>query len=259
MAAALFSPEGGPTFLAYVSHRGLRYTDGFQSRPLTLDIDWASTVRLPTAGSNTDYLEGSVLVDYPKAQQLWFYYVAPSQTTMTKALVIHYSSMHQKEGGTFKVTGPIDVPVFSATGARLGGNDLLLTGQSGGFVFVEDRGYTHNAGGTIAFAVETREMAIAGLGREFTVSDVFVRHRADTTSTVTVTPKTRRGANALSTQTAKTFTTTNGGAIKLPFNLMAEAFALQISEPGADGGAAVRITELALEVTGHGLPEPRTT
>lgn len=258
-SSTLFAPENGPLFLAYVSHRGLRYTDGFQSRPLNQDIDWVNTVRLPAAGATTDYLAQSILVDYPKLQQIWFYYVPPAATTRTKALVIHYSAGHQREDGTFRITGPIDVPVFAATHARLGGDDILLTGQTGGFVFVEDRGYTHNAGGTIAFAVQSREMYIAGPGREWVLENLFVRHRADTTSTITVTPSTRRGANAVAAQTAKTFATTNGGIIKIPWLLASEACTILLTEPGADGGAAVRLTDMVLDASGHGLPEPRTT
>lgn len=263
-ASALFSPEGGPMFLAYVSHSGLRYTDGFQSRPITKDIDWSTTgiqVRLPVAGGITDYLASSILVDYPKRQQLWFYYIAGTSTAIYKALVIHYSSMYQKEDGTFKVTGPIDIEnVYSATRGRLGGDDVLMIGRNSGFVWIEDRGYSaNNVSGPYLFNVVTREMYLAGLGQEFVVENVFVRHRADTTSTVTVTPTARRGANAGVDQATKTFTTANGGVRKLPFLIGAESLKIGLSQTWADGGNAIRITDIAVAVSTHGLPEPRTT
>lgn len=257
-ASCLFSPDGGALLLAYISHAGPRYTDGFQSFSLSDDLDWGATVRLPVAGAATNYLQNAILVNYSSLQQIWLYYTPLGQTTNTKALVFHYNNAHRKPGGTFKVTGPIDVASLSATTGRIGGNEILLTGQSAGFVYVEDRGFTHNAGGTIPFVVRTREMYPAGLGRSATVESLFVRHLPDSpVGTVTVTPFTRFNDSATATQATKTFTTTNEGAARLFFHHNFETIRWQFDEPGANGGGAVRISGLVMDISGTGLPEPR--
>ena len=256
-SSCLFSPEGGPLYLAYVSHAGPRYTDGFQTFPLNNDLDWPTTVRLPVAAGATNYLQSSILVDYPALQQLWFYFTPPGQTTNTKAIVFHYSRDHRNEDGTCKATGPIDVTAFAAVNARLAGNDVLLTGQSAGFVYVEDRGYTHNAGGTIAFSVKTREIYPGGSGETATIESLFIRHGAHTapTSTVTVTPYTRYKDDAQATQTAKTFTTANAGLARLYFHHNFESIQFGLTEPGADSGNGVQLTNLVMDVASSGLPE----
>ena len=256
-ASTLFSPDGGALLLAYISHSGPRYTDGFQSFPLNNDLDWPSTVRLPVAGSSTNYLQNCVFVNYALQQQLWLYYTPPSQTTNTKAIVFHYSSDHKNQDGSFKATGPINVAGLSAATGRIGGNEVLLTGQSGGFVYVEDRGYTDASGGTLAFAVKTREIVTGGVGRTATVENLFIRHNQDATSTVTVTPYTRFSNLAQVTQATKTFTTANAGSIKLPFHHNHESIQWKLSEEAVVGTAGIRINGIVMDVTGTGLPEPR--
>ena len=258
MAATLFSPDGGSILLAYVSHDGLRVTDGFQTRSVSDDLDWDLLVRQATPSDVTNYLKGAVLVNYPLSQQIWMYFVPLGQTTRTQAMVFHYGS-HMKDGGQMKVTGPIDVVGTSACLARLGGRDVVLTGQTGGFVYVEDRGYDHNAGGTIPVSIVTREMYHAGYAGQVTMESTRIRTRADTpVSTITITPITRTGSNVQVTQTAKTFTNTNGGVATVMWRHLFESLQLSLSEPGANGGGAVRLTEMVLEIYGHGLPESRS-
>jgi len=249
MAGTLFSPDGGPLLLGYVAHEGLHATDAFQTKVLNKDLDWRTTV---TASS----LKASILVNFPILEQLWLYYTVSG---VNKALVYHYNTQHRKEDGSFKATGPIDVAAFSACLARLSGADVLLTGQSGGFVYVEDRGYDHNAGGTIPFAVQTREMYPGGFADQITMNSMYVRHRADSpVGTVTVTPITRTDSAAQVTRAAKTFANTNGGAAMIAWSHIFGSLQVQLSEPGTNGGGAVRLTALAMELTGHGLPESRT-
>jgi len=260
-ASTLFSPDGGALLLAYISHAGPRYTDGFQSFSLSDDLDWPNTVRLPVAGTATNYLQNCVFVNYAVLQQLWLYYTPPGQTTNTKALVFHYNKSHRKPGGTYKVTGPINVAAGAATTGRIGGNELLLSGQSGGFVYVEDRGYTDAAGGTLAFAVKSREIYAGGVGRTTTLENLFVRHNQDATSTVTVTAYTRFSNAAQTAGTApagvKTFTTAQAGVPKIPFHLNNESIQFKLSEEAVVGSAGIRISGLMLDITGTGLPEPR--
>jgi hypothetical protein len=213
-------------------------------------------VRLPVSGAATNYLQNAVFVNYAALSQLWLYYTPPGQTTNTKALVFHYNKYHRK-GQAFKVTGPIAVAALSATNGRIGGNEILLSGQSGGFVYVEDRGYTDASGGTLAFAVKTREIYTAGVGRTATVENLFIRHNQDATSTVTVTPYTRFSNAAQTTQSTKTFTTAQAGVPKLPFHLNHESIQWKLSEEAVVGTTGIRLSGLILDVSGTGLPEPR--
>jgi hypothetical protein len=256
-AACLFSPDGGALLLAYISHSGPRYTDGFQSFSLSDDLDWAATVRLPVSGSATNYLQNAVFVNYANLSQLWLYYTPPGQTTNTKALVFHYNQAHRKSGGTYKVTGPITVVGLAATTGRIGGNEILLTGQTGGFVYVEDRAYADASGGAIAFAVKTREIYSQGVGRTGTVENLFIRHNQDATSTITVTPYTRYSNAAQTTQATKTFTTAQAGVPKLPFHHNHESIQWKFSEEAPAGSAGIRLSGLVMELAGTGLPEPR--
>jgi len=256
-ASCLFSPDGGALLLAYISHAGPRYTDGFQSFSLTDDLDWGATVRLPVSGTAANYLQNCILVNYGILQQIWLYYTPPGQTTNTKALVFHYNKAHRKGNGTYKVTGPIAVAAMAATTGRIGGNEILLSGQSGGFTYVEDRGYTDASGGTLAFAVKTREIYSAGVGRTATVENLFIRHNQDATSTVTVTPYTRYSNLAQTTQAAKTFTTAQAGVPKLPFHHNHESIQWKLSEEAVVGTTGIRLSGIIMENSGTGLPEPR--
>jgi hypothetical protein len=255
MAATIFSPDGGSILLAMVGVDGLFATDAYQLRHLSDDLDWDNLLRAPTPADVTNYKTGIHLVNYPILHQLWMYFTPYGQTTNTQAMVFHYHRSHVKPDGNLKATGPIDVATFSACLARLAGQDVILTGQSGGFVYLEDRGYDN---GSHPFVVQTREMYPGGLSGQITMNSTYVRHRSDSpVSTVTVTPITRNGSSAQVTQTAKTFTNTNGGAAYLPWTHIFNSLQMKLSEPGANGGGAVRLTNMALELTGHGLPESR--
>ena len=255
-AATLFSPDGATLLLAYISNQGPRYTDGFQAKSLNGDLDWDALVRIPSASDVVNYLDDSILVDYPFLEQLWFYYTAPGSTTNNRAVVFHYGSEHRREDGTFRATGPITVAAFSATNARLAGNDLLLTGQSGGFVYVEDRGYTDASGGSPLFAVRTREMYLAGIGNEARVEKVYTRHRQDATSTVTITPYARRQDAAQFSIATKTFTTAQEGTSENAIDLAGDSHQFKFEEV-SNGGFGIRLTNYGLLVAEQGLTEKR--
>jgi len=256
-AAALFAPDAETLLLAFISHSGPKMTDGFTSRLLNRDLDWENTVRLPSASDITDYLKSSVLVDYPARSQLWFYYTAPGATTNNRALVFHYSKEHRKEDGTYKVTGPITVSGLSAHLGRLAGNDVLLTGQSGGFVYVEDRGYSDASGGSPLFAVKTREMYLAGVGKAATIEKLYTRHRQDATSTVQVTVSVRRNDKAQFSVTAKTFTTAQAGTSENPFHVGGDSHQIKFEET-SNGGFGIRLTGYTLDVKDTGKTEKQS-
>lgn len=258
-AATTFTTPGGPLLMAFVSYSGLHVTDGFQTDTVSDDLDWENTVSIPTAASPTDYLKNCILVDYPLQYWLLLYYTPTGATSNTKALVFHYHPSHRKPNGKFKITGPITVSALSATIGRVSNSPALLTGQSGGFVYVEDRGFTHNAGGTLAIDVRSREMYPWGMTETGVVSDWQIRHNQDATSTVTVTPLVREADGAQATPTlyasGETFTTANAGVASIPFHLYADSVQWKMTEPGADAGAGVRLGAMMIEATSAGGSE----
>lgn len=264
-AAANLTLPGGEVVRAFASYSGINVTNGFKIETWSDDIDWSALVSTPENASGTDYLQNCILVDYPVVYQLWFFYTPVSGTTNTKALVFHYHPIHIKENGKPKITGPITSIAGAATIGKVSNMPVLLTGgdtgAASGFVFVQDRGYVDNettgAPNMSGFAARTRELYLAGFGHSYTVNTSYVRHRADTTSTVTVTPRTRVLNNAQAAQTAKTFTTTNGGAAEVPFSLSAESMDFKFSEEAAVGANQIRLLGIALEVVDEGLTEQR--
>lgn len=255
-AAAVFNPDDTAMILAVVSHTGVHMTDGFTSTLLSGDLDWPNTVRLPVAGDATNYLENSILVDYPNLQVLAFYYTPPGQTTNTKALYFHYNKYHRKEDGTFKVTGPIDVAARSACVAKIAGNTVMVTGQTSGTVYVEDRGFSDASGSTPTVEVRTRELYPAGMASSCALDGVYVRHRQSVEggaggSTATVQPLTRDGDAAQSTAIAGLeFTTANAGIAKVAHKETSDSFQLKITEPGGTSGLVMEALMLDLESKG---------
>jgi hypothetical protein len=255
-AAATFTAPGGPLLMAFVSYSGIHATDGFQVDTLVDDLDWQNTVDLPTAADTTDYLKNCILVDYPQNYWLVLYYTPTGGTTNTKALVLHYHPSQRKPSGKLKVTGPLTVAALSATLGRVNDSPVLLTGSTGGVVYVEDRGYTQNQGGTLAVDLRTREMYPWGMDETGTVEGLLIRHDQDATSTVTVQPRLREADNAQTTgETPVTFTTAQAGCASLDFHFFCDSWQLQLTEPGADGGAGMRISAILATVVSHGAPE----
>lgn len=255
-ACAVFNPDDTSLMLAFVAHTGIHMTDGFTSTLLSGDLDWPNTVRLPVAGGATNYLENSILVDYPNLQVLAFYYTPPGQTTNTKALYFHYNKYHRKPDGTFKVTGPIDVAAFSACVAKIAGNTVLVTGQASGTTYVEDRGYVDASGSTPTVEVRTREVYPAGLGAQGAVDGVYVRHRQSIEggaggSTVSVVPLKRVDDGAQDTSVGGlSFTTANLGIAKVAHKESADSFQFKITEPGGTSGMILET--LLLDVSSKG-------
>lgn len=258
MAAALFSPEDATLLLACVQHTGIIYTDGFQTQPITKDLDWSNTVKLPTSGDATNYLQYAILVDYPNLQQLRFFYIptsaAPGTTIPSKCLVFHYAMDHRKQNGTFKTAGPLDINASSATIAKLAGSTLLMTGQSGGFTYVEDRGYSDASGGNPLMVVVSREMYLADIGGETRVEKLYTRHRQDATATIQVSCLTRYGTGAQDTAVTDTFTTAQACVSPVVIDQGGDSHQWKWEET-TNGGTAVRLTNYSIDVVAHGKTE----
>jgi hypothetical protein len=259
-AATTFTTPGGPLTMAFVSYSGVHITDGFQVDTLSDDLDWENTVSIPTAASPTDYLKNCILVDYPLQYWLVLYYTPTGGTSNTKALIFHYHPSHRKSNGKFKITGPITVSALSATLGRVSNMPILMTGQSGGFTYVEDRGFTHNAGGNLAVDLRTREMYPWGMTNTGTVENAYIRHNSDPTSTVTVVPLLREADGAETTYLPpagvdETFSTANAGLSNIAMHFFADSFRLKYTEPGADGGSGLRLAATLLDCASHGAGE----
>jgi hypothetical protein len=146
MAGTLFDIPGSGTVLAYVSHKGIHYTDGITSKFLNVDLDWANTVNLNNIGT-------CILRNYSALSWLVLYYnpAGSLNARNTKALIFHYSPEKIKQGGYLPCTGPISVSARSAVEANLNGVPKLLTGhESISAVFLEDSGLTIPNGYTVS-------------------------------------------------------------------------------------------------------------
>ena len=145
--------------LAYLSHNGLRVTDGVRTRFLNDDLDWLTLIE-------PSQIHLSVLEVYPYVSIMILYYVPLGGTRKTKAMYFSYHPSHVKEGGRLPATGPINIAAGAATSAFLSGRTHLLTGHDDqGKVYLEDSGSTDDAGGSILPVIRTRRIFPGGLGK----------------------------------------------------------------------------------------------
>lgn len=152
MAGCLVDLPGVGTVLAYISTKGLHYTDGIKSHFLNIDLDWPNTVDL----SN---LKTCVLRNYSTKNWLVLYYppAGTSHGQNTRALIFHYGPDKIKDGGYLPALGPWTVSARCATEAYLDGVSKLLTGhETLGNVYLEDNGLTNPATYTVANSAGTQ-------------------------------------------------------------------------------------------------------
>lgn len=255
--ATLFAPPDKPMLLAYVSANGVHATDGYQTTTLTEDLDWDSMVQ-------KSLLNQCILVNYPKLFMLKLYYTPSGGTTNTRALYFHYHPSHVKEGQKFVVTGPIHVEAKAACDARQANDTLVLTtGLTDKFVYVEDRGYTDNSSaGGINCALRTRDIYGAGIGYEFTIERVWVRHAKFDSPLTTATfnlyyRNTQSAIFQPTVQATQNFDMTYLGLSRLDdIHAMGEAAIMEVlrPDPGANQNG-MGLSYLAFESAAHGLEE----
>lgn len=195
-AGTLLDMPNVGSILAYVSNKGIHFTDGITTKFLNIDLDWATTVDLA-------HIETCVLRAYPQENWLVLFY-APYGTSHgknTRALIFPYAPDKVKPGGFLPAVGPIKVSGRSAEVATLSGRSYLLTGhESLGKIYVEDQAYAlpsaytvaDSAGSetaiTIIPAITTRRAHIVGRQkREQRVYLMTDAHGASVTVTSTLT------------------------------------------------------------------------
>jgi hypothetical protein len=162
----------------------------------------------------------------------------------------------------------------------------MLTGHEDGVVYVEDRGWTDNsASGGINAKVLTRDIYPAGIGWEFTLERLWVRHYLHSenggVTTVTITPYWRNTESDYEQPgtegnewTVKTYTTTEGdifddngasaafgnlfrGGVlsRLDIHLIGESVVFFFEAD--DNNEGLGMSYMSMEVAGHGLEEKR--
>ena len=257
-ASCLFAPPDKPMLLAYASANGLHATDGYQTTTLTEDLDWDSMVE-------KSLLHRCILVNYPKLYMLKLFYTPPGGTHNTKALYLHYHPSHVKEGQKLVVTGPINVEATAACDAKQANDTLVLTtGVSDNYVYVEDRGYVDNSqAGGIDCALRTRDIYGAGIGYEFTIERVWVRHAqfASPLTTATFNLYFRNTQSAVvqpSVDATDDFDMTYLGLSRLDdIHAVGEAAIMEILKADTDdaNNNGVGFSFIAFESAAHGLEE----
>lgn len=275
--STLFTPPDRPQLLAYVSNNGIHATDGFTTTTLSEDLDWERMV-------NVSALYKSILVDYPKLYSVVMYYIPAGVTdgatiTPTKALWFNYHPSHIKEGGKALVSGPNDVWAASSHVSKFLDKPIMWTGSTDGKVYVEDQGFTDARGNGISVDIVTRDIYAAGIGWEYTLERIWVRHGQHTSPTTTVnydlywrnteSEFVHPTAAGTGQWTQKSFTTAkgapltgsianlaNGGALsRIDAHAIGESMVHRFTE--GNGLNGLRMDYMALEVAGHGLEEKR--
>ena len=150
-AATLLDLPGRGVVLAYLSAKGLFWTDGITTTPLNIDIDWDALFQY-------SLIHRSVLTVYPRKQQLVLSYVPSGAAYKTKALYFSYNPSHLKQKMYLPATGPIDMVAESSAGHLIGGKSFLYSGHSyNGIVYEEDKNVTDEGGGSPIPLITTRQ------------------------------------------------------------------------------------------------------
>lgn len=247
---ALFQLPGGATVAAYVSHNGVYMNDAQQDNLMTGDIKWETLV-------DVTKLSSAVLIDYPKEHVLVMFYADSTSAENNKYILIHYHQTHRKKNGNFKITGPCSMEGACAVVAKLGAENILLTGHAtDAKIYVEDNGVSDTqASGSIDMLVETREIYPFGIGRRGTVKFLQTHQNgAGANMTVTVTPRYKNRGAALATGTGIDFNPDTEG-FKLTHTHIGtvEGIRYRLSLPDAAGdNAQVAFDFLLHDVDDHG-------
>lgn len=248
-AAELVEIQGAGTVLAYLSHTGLRATDGVTTRILNDDIDWEDLIE-------TDYIHQTVLRAYPKLFLLALYYVPPGSSRKVRVMYFSYHPTHLKPGNRLPAVGPVTVEVASADNPLIVGVPYLFTGHhQDGKVYVEDQGEDN----AIEQSIKTRRFFTSELGREAVISREFVFVDANGTTNATFTGTgdfsaqlhRQNQGEALTSITAQGMTTATGGIVELFDENVGETFEWTLFKSVSGGQtASMRVHFFGFEVTG---------
>lgn len=232
----LFQLSGDSTCIAYVSHNGVYMNDGNRDRILTEDADWSAAV-------DVTQLDKAVLQNYPKEFVLVLHYIkAGSGATENNAyMLIHYHPSHRKSDGNRKLTWPNAMNAACGCLAKLGVQNVLITGHnSDGRLYVEDNDVSDASGVGINMLFETGEIYPVGQGRECTIVRSWVHHNGGAAGmTMTFTPRFRNTAQPLTDTPAQTFAPAVEGLVLLQTHFgTAEAVRYRCSLPDAGANNA---------------------
>jgi len=250
-AAKLIGLQGAGSVLVYLSHDGLRFTDGVHTHFLNSDIDWQNLIE-PTL------IQRSVLEVYPKLSLLALYYVPAGQTRKIRVMYFSYHPTHVKPGPRLPAVGPVTCESGSAVSLLLNGKTYLMTGHSqDGKVYVEDSATAGEpvdaSGGVIEPNIITRRFASTP-GHTMRTERVFILTDADGTSTTggfTALIFVQNEAQALTqVQSEVNKETSVGGLITLWLDNEAETFEVRLSKSESSGQTSeLAIHYLGLEMT----------
>lgn len=241
-AATLVNLPGRGLILAYLSHDGLRWTDGITAQFLNQDLDWSSLIE-PTA------IENSVLEVHPQLSLLCLYYTPAGESKNTACMYFSYHPMHIKEGFQLPAIGPNSIEAESAASLLFNGTWYLFTGHGRlGRVYVEDQGTTRADATNILPSVRTRRFFSHELGYSARVKRVFYVADADGDSDTggfsSVFKRQDQGESVTSADTVSLDTET-GGIIEAHQDNEAETFDLTISK------SALQTSDLRLHFLGY--------
>lgn len=182
LAAVKFDMPGEGAVLAYATNSGVYITNGIYSRPLSIDLDWANTVKLSA-------LPTCVFKVNPKEKWLALYYCPAGATHNKNTRVIYfcYQADKLKGASTLPVIGPSIVSARSACELMVNGTPYIFTGsEEDGKIYCEDNGLQIPSGyqvadssGTLAAVticpkIKTRRIYHAGFNRDARVEQILL-------------------------------------------------------------------------------------
>lgn len=260
---ALFDMPGRGVIAAYTAPHGLMATDGIQSWPLNVDLDWPGTFDIAR-------IDQCKLVNYPARYALYLYYVPFGGVYPTSYLVFSYHPSHVKPGGTLAALGPNQCRAAGACRTNLGNTTKLLTGNlSDGRVYLEDVGDTsEDLNVTIEPYIRGRLIYPDDVGGQGRIEKAYLRVGPGGTAVTGACRYTHVRQNIGEVPTEATdndeplqgnFTTDgdlipDGNLVQVYPDVMSEAFQIQITKEDLD--APMEISYAALYGTGYGGAKP---
>lgn len=248
MCAAVFSVEGGPQQLAFVSHKGLHTTDGYTFHTRSGQLNWRGLIPL-TGGTPI------CLINDAENQRLQFFYQNTSNGNETY-LRMDFSYVDVDEEGNFKASGPTNMRNYDSSSGKFAslesawavprtngdtsiyygygdaeGGGVSATAAGAGAVYIEN--------GTVipaeddSWKYSTRDMYLAGEGEEWRANELYFftgSYTSGSTPAFTFTPKTTKTNDTSGRVTKGSKSKTLGGErlSKVVFNQMAEGLMIDM-------------------------------
>jgi hypothetical protein len=247
MCCCVFTADGSREEFAFVSHKGIFSTDGFDCNLRSGKLDWRLVI--PITATATPI----ALVNNPEEQRLEFYYRNDANGNETYLrLDFSYAKGDVDAEGNFRVGGPVHMRNFDVGTSgradlksawalpRSSGDTGIYLGYGGAATAAGAGKVYREQGSTIpaqdaTMGYTTREMYLGEEGGEFRLDALYAQLGTYSgTPALTYTPKTVKtdDGNGLVTQGAKSKTLAGQKQAQFHFSQIAEGMRITMSSSG---------------------------